>query len=157
MPSGCGWPCRLLSSCRRELKAEWLPDHSKVARRQIAGHANVARGDLWLIGVDEKRGVAGVDQQEENGIFHSGDGRFGDMRFVGGNAAIRDHEQAGKHLYLFEGARRGFCRYLGQMICTGHHLERRPDTNGHMRQAIIFELTPVEAFAMDAAGATAEG
>ncbi len=45
---------------RVELKAEW-PDPRKAARR-IAGHANAARGVsiLWLIGLDEKRGVIGV-------------------------------------------------------------------------------------------------
>ncbi len=48
-----------------ELKSEWLPDHSKVARL-IAGHANAARCEpiLWLIGVDEERGVIGADYNE---------------------------------------------------------------------------------------------
>lgn len=43
-----------------ELKADW-PDVQKTARR-IAGHANAARGNniLWLIGVDEKRGILGA-------------------------------------------------------------------------------------------------
>jgi hypothetical protein len=47
-----------------ELKSEWIPP-SKAAR-QIAGHANAARGEpiLWLIGVDEKQGVRGADLQE---------------------------------------------------------------------------------------------
>lgn len=43
---------------RVELKATWPEDLAKVAR-QIAGHANAA-GDapvLWLIGVDQERGV----------------------------------------------------------------------------------------------------
>jgi len=49
---------------RVELKAEW-PDVQKAAR-QIAGHANAARGEpiLWIIGVDEIRGVVGVDNEE---------------------------------------------------------------------------------------------
>ena len=44
-----------------ELKAEW-PEVKKAARR-IAGHANAARGEniLWLIGVDEVRGILGAD------------------------------------------------------------------------------------------------
>ena len=39
-----------------ELKAEWPVETAKTAR-QLAGHANAARGEpvLWLIGVDEKR------------------------------------------------------------------------------------------------------
>jgi len=49
---------------RVELKGEW-PDARKAAR-QIAGHANAAHGEpvLWLIGVDEKTGVVGVDNEE---------------------------------------------------------------------------------------------
>lgn len=49
---------------RVELKREW-PDSRKIARR-IAGHANAARGEpiLWLIGVDQKDGVVGVDDKD---------------------------------------------------------------------------------------------
>src|SRR5262249_53745692 len=49
---------------RVELKAEWT-DPQKAAR-QIAGHANAARGEpiLWLIGVDKDRGVTGADYNE---------------------------------------------------------------------------------------------
>ncbi|MBE3115774.1 ATP-binding protein [Candidatus Bathyarchaeota archaeon] len=47
-----------------ELKSEWI-EPQKAARR-IAGHANAARGEsiLWLIGVDEDKGVVGVQQEE---------------------------------------------------------------------------------------------
>lgn len=43
-----------------ELKADW-PDHADAALR-IAAHGNAARGEsvLWLIGVDENRGVTGA-------------------------------------------------------------------------------------------------
>jgi hypothetical protein len=46
------------------MKAKW-PEPSKVAR-QIAGHANAARGEhiLWIIGLDEKSGVVGADNTE---------------------------------------------------------------------------------------------
>src|SRR3712207_5876612 len=49
---------------RVELKSQWL-DPQKAAR-QIAGHANGARGEniLWLIGVDQKKGVIGADHME---------------------------------------------------------------------------------------------
>jgi len=56
-----GQPCE---DFRVELKSEWIEPH-KAARR-IAGHANAARGEtiLWLIGVDEDRGVIGADTNE---------------------------------------------------------------------------------------------
>jgi len=49
---------------RVELKAEWL-DAKKAARR-VAGHANAAHGEpiLWVIGVDEKKGAVGVNNEE---------------------------------------------------------------------------------------------
>jgi hypothetical protein len=51
-----------LEDSRVELKREWI-DAVKAAR-QLAGHANAARGDdiLWLVGLDEKgQQVSGVD------------------------------------------------------------------------------------------------
>jgi hypothetical protein len=49
---------------RVELKAEWI--EADRAARRIAGHANAARGApiLWLIGVDEERGVVGAEHEE---------------------------------------------------------------------------------------------
>jgi len=51
---------------RVELKSEW-PNEPHRAARQIAGHANAARGEpiLWLIGLDEKDArVTGADYTE---------------------------------------------------------------------------------------------
>ncbi len=46
---------------RIELKSAW-PNPQKAARR-IAGHANAGRGApvLWIIGIDEKRGLVGCE------------------------------------------------------------------------------------------------
>ena len=48
-----------------ELKSIWVPPNLKIAR-QLAGHANSSRGEsiLWIIGVDEKKGVVGVKHEE---------------------------------------------------------------------------------------------
>lgn len=64
-----GWALRVVDAVRAgqhiedarvELKAIW-PDPIKSARR-LTGHLNASRGDdvLWLIGLDEKRGVVGA-------------------------------------------------------------------------------------------------
>jgi len=49
---------------RVELKAQW-PNVKKTAR-QLAGHANAAHGEpiLWLIGVDEEKGIVGINNEE---------------------------------------------------------------------------------------------
>jgi len=68
------WALRVIDQVKRgqpseddrvELKAEWPGDAVRAARR-IAGHANAAFGEpiLWLIGLDEERGVIGASQQE---------------------------------------------------------------------------------------------
>lgn len=48
-----------------ELKATWLTDHHKAAR-QIAGLINASMGNhvLWIIGLDEDKGVVGAEREE---------------------------------------------------------------------------------------------
>lgn len=68
-----GWALRVIEAvdagqpnedARVELKAEWI-DPRKAARL-LAAHANAARGEpiLWLVGVDQQRGVVGVRAEE---------------------------------------------------------------------------------------------
>jgi hypothetical protein len=52
-------------------------------------------------------------------FLYTGEGQEGDMLFVRGNKAIRDHVSNGKDLLLFRAIRKGQgYRYLGQFICT---------------------------------------
>src|SRR4051794_26028499 len=55
------------------------------------------------------------DSWREDGTFaYTGEGQRGDMEFVRGNRAIRDHVQDGKDLLLFEATLRpGLYRYIG--------------------------------------------
>lgn len=55
---------RSVEDFRVELKADW-PTAEKAARR-IAGHANAARGNpiLWVIGLDEDRGIVGIKKED---------------------------------------------------------------------------------------------
>src|SRR5688572_19256273 len=49
----------------------------------------------------EKYGYS--DEREPEGTFrYFGEGQEGDMRFIRGNRAIRDHAADGKELHLFE-------------------------------------------------------
>jgi len=57
-------------------------------------------------------------------FLYTGEGQRGDMDFVRGNAAIREHQQAERDVHLFEETTKsGTVRYLGQMIYIGHRLE----------------------------------
>lgn len=63
-----------------ELKAEWPKDAYKAARR-LAGHANASRGSpiLWLIGLDETKGVVGADYLEKSNWFSAISSHFNEV------------------------------------------------------------------------------
>ncbi len=67
---------QLVEDSRVELKADWI-ESAKAARR-IAGHANSAHGEviLWLIGLDEKQGVKGVDNNDFANWFSAVQSQF---------------------------------------------------------------------------------
>src|SRR6266404_5325723 len=60
---------RRVEDSKVELKMIW-PDPAKTAR-QLAAHANAARGEniLWLIGVEETSGIVGANFQELSNWF----------------------------------------------------------------------------------------
>jgi 5-methylcytosine-specific restriction protein A len=81
------------------------------------------------------------DEFRPDGTFwYTGEGRSGDMVMQKGNRAIRDHAENGKALHLFEYVGRGLVRYMGEARYLSHHVEERPDKDGDLRKAIIFEL-----------------
>lgn len=82
------------------------------------------------------------DGWSKDGVFlYTGEGQIGDMKFVGGNKAIRDHVPNGKDLLLFEalGKGKGY-RYQGSFASTTWELRRGPDRHGHDREVIVFHL-----------------
>ncbi len=84
------------------------------------------------------------DGWNENGLyFYTGEGQTGDMKFVRGNAAIRDHLQNGKELHLFEYTRSGEVSYVGQFVYHNHRLVKGEDKDHNIRQVIVFELKPL--------------
>lgn len=78
--------------------------------------------------------------QPDGTFWYTGEGQVGDMEMVRGNAAIRDHQENGKSLLLFEYVKTGYVRFIGEAVCTGYHIEQRPDKNGKYRNAFIFHL-----------------
>ena len=88
------------------------------------------------------------DKFRPDGTFwYTGEGQVGDMEMIRGNAAVRDHAEAGKQLHLFEYVKRAHVRYIGEAQCVGHHIEERPDREGNTRNAIIFHLALLPAAA----------
>lgn len=79
-----------------------------------------------------------------SGVFrYFGEGQVGDMDFVRGNRAIRDHLKDGKDLLLFATRGREGVRYLGQFECAGYSTQQAPDREGALRTAVVFDLVPI--------------
>jgi len=87
------------------------------------------------------------DGWEADGTFlYTGEGQVGDMQFIGGNLAIRDHALNGEDLHLFQYVSPGNVRYIDQMVYAGHKLVGGvPDRNNNIRTAIVFQLVPMQA------------
>lgn len=85
-----------------------------------------------------------ADGWRSDGVFaYTGEGQKGDMTFVPGNKAIRDHMIDGRDLLLFEATpTKGIYRYRGCFAFAGWQLVDAPDRDGHQRKAIVFELIP---------------
>lgn len=87
-----------------------------------------------------------ADRWTDDGSFeYTGEGQRGDMRMNKGNAAILKHAGRGKDLHLFELAKRGYVRYVGQMVCAGFLERQLPDVDRLTRKAVVFRLLPIEA------------
>lgn len=88
------------------------------------------------------------DFWDDEGTFHYfGEGQSGDMQYVRGNRAIRDHLNEGKRLLVFQGLGHGLpYRFLGEFQLRTPYLQADIlDTNGSLRTAIVFKLTPIES------------
>lgn len=124
--------------------------HGHYGGQQQGGISTPADYPLVFLFTSESGSRFGyVDQFQDDGTFwYTGEGQEGDMRMNRGNRAIREHEANNKELHLFESVGQGEVRYVGQATYLSHHWEERPDVNGNMRDAIVFELA-VETEAVD--------
>ena len=88
------------------------------------------------------------DHWDDDGMFiYCGDGQVGDMEFIRGNRAVRDHIDKSREIHLFESSQKsGFVRYLGEFSCAGWHKDTTPDREGNERVGIFFHLMPIEEF-----------
>ncbi|QDU27733.1 hypothetical protein ETAA8_28230 [Anatilimnocola aggregata] len=87
------------------------------------------------------------DGWNKDGVFiYTGEGQKGDMQFVRGNSAIRDHAANGKALHLFAslGKSKGY-RYLGEFCCATWEGRTGTDVEGLERKTLVFHLVPLSA------------
>jgi len=120
--------------------------HGPYAGQRRRGIITPAEHPMVLIVTGESGEQHGYrDRWDSAGVFHYyGEGQSGDMTFKAGNAAILNHSGAGKELHMFEHAGAGFLRYYGEMLCAGYELVQETDGDGEVREAIVFQLVPID-------------
>lgn len=128
---------------RREL-------HAEVDGQRQGGISTPSKAPVVLLFTGEQGAQYGYHDgfQDDDTYWYTGEGQVGDMQFVRGNAAIRDHQQSGKALHLFQYVRTAHVQYVGPAFYLRHFERLAPDRDGALRQVIVFVL---------AVGAPAEG
>ena len=82
-------------------------------------------------------------QKDDEVFLYTGQGQVGDMDFLRGNKAIRDHISDGKQLFLFRATGKGKpVKFLGEFECASIDYAQGPDVNGDLRKTIRFNLLP---------------
>jgi 5-methylcytosine-specific restriction protein A len=122
--------------------------HATYGGQQQGGISTPAKHSIiFLITGESGTSYGYSDGWTEDGIFrYTGEGQSGDMTFTGGNRAVRDHVENGKDLFLFEDMKKGQLRFINQMVCTGYEEVEGPDREKKKRNAIVFELVPLDVF-----------
>lgn len=125
--------------------------HAKYKGQQQGGISTPANYPIIMIFTGDTGKEFGYrDGWTEDGIFlYTGEGQRGDMQFTKGNKAIRDHIKDGKDIHLFKYIKTGYVQYIGQMVCVGYHIRKAPDIDNNLRDAIVFELSPIEEFELN--------
>ncbi len=126
---------------RREL-------HKKYGGQQQGGISTPIKFPIIMIFTGPQGNEFGYrDSWTDDCVFlYTGEGQRGDMTFIRGNRAIRDHIQNGKELHLFKSDESGKIQYIDNMVYVGHEIVRRPDVDNNMRNAIVFHLIPIDNF-----------
>lgn len=122
--------------------------HARFGGQQQGGIITPADHAVVIIITGEEGLEHGYgDRYRPDGTFeYFGEGQLGDMQLIRGNRAIAEHSAAGKSLLLFRKTPEGV-RFEGEMVCEGYHAEEAPDREGNQRQAIVFDLRPLDALA----------
>lgn len=126
--------------------------HQVFGGQQQGGIATPLKGPYIFVFTGEAGEQHGYhDGYDENGLFiYTGEGQEGDMQFVRGNRAIRDHVENGKELLLFSATnKKGIYRFKGSFVCAGYDDQAvGPDTKNNLRKLIKFQLVPATVFTM---------
>jgi 5-methylcytosine-specific restriction protein A len=84
------------------------------------------------------------DGWDNKNIFsYTGEGQEGDMRFVKGNLALKDHKENVKRVFLFESQGNSFVKFVSEMEFYDADYFETPDKNNKLRIGIRFFLNRI--------------
>jgi hypothetical protein len=117
--------------------------HAQYGGQQQGGISTPAKYPFILLITGHSGAQYGYKDgwSDDGTVFrYTGEGQLGDMQFIKGNRAVRDHEKDRKALYLFEQRSKGFITYTGEMVYVNAEYVDAPDQKGRQRKAIVFKL-----------------
>ena len=131
--------------------------HQRLGGHIQRGISSIAGKPYILIfGRGKGEASGSEDGWREDGFFYFiGEAQSGDMKWEGGNKAVRDHVLNQKILLVFETAKDGRRRFSGPMSYVGHYKKTLRDKKGTPRRAIIFKLVKSDAAAVEEVAAEA--
>jgi 5-methylcytosine-specific restriction protein A len=74
----------------------------------------------------------------ENIFSYTGEGQDGDMQFIRGNLALKDHLDNGKRVFLFEYEKTAYVKFICELDFFDYDYFDTPDVNGRDRIGIKF-------------------
>ena len=82
------------------------------------------------------------DGWDNDKVFtYTGEGQIGDMRYIKGNLALKEHLNQGKRVFLFEYERSGIVKFISELEFYDADYFDAPDINKNQRIAIRFFFT----------------
>ena len=116
--------------------------HNKYGGNRQGGISSCAKHPMIFIFTGKTGEQYGYkDEWDEENIFHyTGEGQLGDMSFIRGNKALRDHIRNGKSIFLFEFDSNSNWKYASELELFDYEFFRTQDKNGHLRKGIRFRF-----------------
>lgn len=125
--------------------------HDKYGGSRQSGIAPSAKFPYIFIFTGSSGGQFGYkDRWENKNVFsYTGEGQNGDMSFVRGNLALRDHMSSGKRVFLFEYIKSAFVKFVGEVEFFDYDHFQTHDSLGKTRTGIKFFFKRIEASLYD--------
>jgi len=123
--------------------------HDKYGGNRQSGISKSRKFGIIMLFTSERGKKFGYEDGWNGDLFYyCGEGQDGDMEFVRGNKAIRDHQVDGYSLHLFKSVpgKKGVVEYIGQFVCVGYEVKKGIDRDKRERKVIFFKLMPYEKY-----------